>query len=93
VKFEWDDGKAASNLAKHGVSFDEGLTAFDDPLAAIFDDELHSAQESREILIGYSSQDRLVLVCFVERSNRVRIISARLATRRERDGYEKNAHR
>jgi hypothetical protein len=90
VEFEWDDAKAASNLAKHGVSFDEALTVFDDPLAAIFDDEQHSSTEMREFIIGHSGQGRLVLVCFVERSERVRIISARPATRRERSDYEEN---
>lgn len=91
MEFEWDGAKAVSNLAKHGVSFEEALTVFDDPLAAIFDDEEHSTAEPREIIIGHSSQQRLVLVCFVERSGRVRIISARPATRRERNDYEENA--
>jgi uncharacterized protein len=93
VEFEWDDAKAESNLAKHGVSFDEALTVFDDPLAAIFDDEHHSVGERREIIIGHSDRGRLVLVCFVERPDRVRIISARPATRRERTGYEENSSR
>jgi uncharacterized protein len=91
VEFEWDDAKAESNLAKHGVSFEEALTVFDDPLAAIFDDEHHSLGERREIIVGYSYRSRLVLVSFVERSDRVRIISARPATRRERTGYEENS--
>ncbi len=69
------------------------LTVFDDPLAAIFDDELHSEEEPREVIIGYSDQGRLVLACFVERSARVRIISARSATKKERLGYEKNSSR
>lgn len=90
MEFEWDEDKAAANLAKHGVSFDEALTTFDDPLAAIFDDAGHSAGESREILIGHSSRHRLVLVCFTERSERVRIISARPATRTERQDYEQD---
>lgn len=93
MEFEWDDAKAESNLAKHGVSFEEALTVFDDPLAAIFDDEHHSLGERREIIIGYSYEGRLVLVSFVERSDRVRIISARPATRRERSGYEENSSR
>jgi len=54
VEFDWDDAKAASNLAKHGVSFEEALTVFDDPLAAIFEDEGHSTGEDREIIIGHS---------------------------------------
>jgi uncharacterized DUF497 family protein len=91
VEFEWDGAKASSNRAKHGISFEEALTVFDDPLAAIFDDEEHSDRETREILIGHSDQHRLIVVCFTERSERVRIISARPATRRERDDYEENA--
>jgi uncharacterized DUF497 family protein len=91
VEFEWDDAKAASNLAKHGVSFEEALTVFADPLAVIFDDEEHSYGELREIIIGHSDQSRLVLACFTERSGRVRIISARPVTRREREDYEESA--
>lgn len=90
MEFEWDDAKAASNLAKHGVSFEEALTVFDDPLAAIFDDEAHSLGEIREIIIGRSDLDRLVLVAFTDRDDLVRLISARLATRREREDYEEN---
>lgn len=90
MEFEWDDTKAASNLAKHGVSFEEALTVFDDPLAAIFDDEAHSLGEIREIIIGRSDLDRLVLVAFTDRNDVVRLISARLATRREREDYEEN---
>jgi len=91
VEFEWDGAKAASNLDKHGVGFEEALTVFDDPLATIFDDEEHSNREPREIIVGHSDQGRLVLVIFTERSERVRIISARPATRRERTDYEENA--
>lgn len=91
VEFEWDGAKAASNQVKHGVGFEEALTVFDDPLAAIFDDEEHSDREPREIIIGHSDQSQLLVVIFTERSGRVRIISARLATRRERNDYEENA--
>jgi uncharacterized DUF497 family protein len=91
VDFEWDSAKAASNLAKHGVSFREALTVFEDPLAVIFEDEEHSRGELREIIIGHSDQSRLLLACFTERSGKVRIINARPATRRERDHYEKSA--
>ena len=91
VKFEWDKDKAASNLKKHGVSFEEASTVFDDPLAYIFDDEDHSADERREIIIGHSSQNRLLLTCFIERAeNIIRIFSARLATKKERKDYEEN---
>lgn len=91
MEFEWDGAKAASNLTKHGVSFEEALTVFEDPLAVIFDDEEHSHGELREIILGHSDQNRLVLACFVDRSETVRIISARPATRRERENYEENA--
>jgi len=94
LRFEWDKKKAAANLQKHGVSFDEAVTVFDDRLAYIFDDEDHSEAEAREIIIGYSQRNRLLLVCFVERViNVIRIISARLATKKERRDYEKNAKR
>ncbi|WP_334312262.1 BrnT family toxin [Oscillatoria sp. CS-180] len=66
MKFEWDQPKAASNLQKHGVSFEEAKTVFDNPLAVIFDDETHSVDEQREIIIGYSRQNRLLLIAFTE---------------------------
>ena len=92
MRFEWDPAKAASNIRKHGVSFDEAVTVFKDPLAFIFDDETHSEQEHREIIIGASALRRMILVCFVERiENVVRIISARPATRQEIKDYEKIA--
>jgi len=91
MQFEWDESKAATNLSKHGVSFEEAKTLFNNPLALIFDDEAHSLGEQREIIIGRSKQDRLLLVAFTERTNRIRIISARLATRKEREDYERNA--
>jgi uncharacterized DUF497 family protein len=91
VKFEWDTKKAQLNLIKHGVDFGEGRTVFLDPLALIFDDDAHSGEEHREIIIGHSAKDRLLLVCFTERTEGVvRIISVRLATKRERKDYEKN---
>lgn len=91
VQFEWDQRKAASNLRKHGISFDEASTVFRDQLASIFDDEAHTAQEHREIIIGHSARHRLLLVCFTEKiENVVRIISARFATKREREDYEEN---
>ena len=89
LQFEWDERKAHDNLGKHEVSFDEARTVFEDPLAYIFDDELHSVDEMREIIIGHSSSNRLLLVCFTERQPAlVRIISARRATRREQRDYE-----
>ena len=88
-KFEWDFRKAAENLAKHAVSFEEAQTAFTDPLGSITDDPRHSTTgEPREILIGRSSRGRLVVVMFTERGDAVRIISARQATRLERNHYE-----
>jgi uncharacterized DUF497 family protein len=93
LRFEWDEGKAETNLNKHGVSFYEAQTVFLDPLACIFDDELHSVGELREIIIGHSSDHHLLLVCFTEREpGVVRIISARRATRREREDYEENRY-
>ena len=77
LKFEWDEAKAAANLEKHQVSFDEASTVFADPLAKLFFDEDHSAEEEREIIVGHSLLGRLVLVSFTERGrNRIRIISA-----------------
>ena len=90
LKFEWDPRKAASNLSKHGVSFEEALTAFADPLARIFDDEDYSVEEQREILVGHSAKERLLVVCFTSQGESVRIFSARKATRRERKDYEEN---
>jgi len=91
MKSEWDQSKAAVNLKKHGVSFEEAKTVFDNPLAVIFDDEVNSIDERREIIVGHSQQNRLLLIAFTERSSNIRIISARLATRKEREDYEQNA--
>jgi uncharacterized DUF497 family protein len=90
MKFEWDESKKISNLEKHGISFEEAQTVFDNPLAVIFDDPQHSIGEIREIIIGHSRQNQLLLVVFRERSGVIRIISARLATRREGEDYEQN---
>jgi uncharacterized protein len=91
MEFEWDKSKATANLTKHDVSFEEAKTVFDNVLAVIFDDQAHSVGEKREIIIGHSRNNRLLLISFTERSNVIRIISARLATRREREDYEQNA--
>jgi uncharacterized DUF497 family protein len=89
--FDWDRAKAAANRRKHGVAFDEAVSVFQDPLAKVHADPLHSAQERREIIIGHSGSGRLLLVAFTERrSRRIRIISARAATRRERKAYEED---
>ncbi|MCI0551382.1 MAG: BrnT family toxin [Anaerolineae bacterium] len=93
MKFAWDPRKADSNLRKHGVAFDEAITVFSDPFAFIFNDILHSEEEHREIIIGTSAVRRIILVCFVERTeDTIRIISARRATKDEIRDYEKNAH-
>ena len=90
-RFEWDEEKAKSNWIRHSVSFDEATTVFDDSLARIFDDELHSTDERREIIIGHSINNRLLVVCFAERPDeRIRIINARLQTPKERKAYEEN---
>lgn len=90
-RFEWDEHKAQSNRIKHGVTFDEASSVFDDSLAKIFDDELHSGDEHREIIVGHSIKRRLLLVCFTEQPNeRIRIVSARLPSARERKAYEEN---
>jgi uncharacterized DUF497 family protein len=91
--FEWDEDKATRNQKKHGVTFEEASTVFADSLAAIFDDELHSDEEQRELIIGYSVKRRLILVSFTERSGAIRLISARRATKKEREDYEENPYR
>lgn len=92
LRFEWDARKALTNRMKHGISFEEAMTVFNDPLARIFGDSDHSMTESREIIVGVSQKQRLLLVCFTERRKAVRIISARKATKLERQDYEE-AHR
>lgn len=91
LRFEWDDDKARRNLRKHGVSFEEAQTVFDDALARIDPDPAHSSAESRAIIIGYSEQRRLLLISFVERNDAIRIISARAADARERKRHEEES--
>jgi uncharacterized protein len=86
--FSWDSRKAASNERKHGVSFEEAVTAFGDLLSLTVPDPDHSADENRFLLLGLSDQNRLLVVAHVERGDDTRIINARLATRRERTKYE-----
>ena len=88
MKFEWDDAKAAANLAKHGVAFEEAETVFADPLAGIAPDPDHSETERREIAAGLSAAGRLLLVSFTERRGAIRIINARELTSHERRLYE-----
>ena len=88
LTFEWDGRKAASNLQKHGVSFEEAATAFGDPLSVTIDDPDHSEKEERLILLGRSERGRFLVVVHTERGDTIRIISARLARGHEREAYE-----
>jgi uncharacterized DUF497 family protein len=88
LRFEWDPEKAAANLDKHGVDFEEARTVFGDPLGRIVDDPRHSVGERRFVLMGQSDQRRLLVVMYGERVDAVRIISARGATRQEQKDYE-----
>ena len=88
LTFEWDEQKAARNLEKHGVSFSEASEVFSDPLSATIPDMTHSEIENRSLAIGQSRHGRTLLVVFTERAGRIRIISARPATRPEVRIYE-----
>jgi len=88
VEFEWDAAKAASNLSKHGVTYEEATTVFADPLEMTMADAVHSENESRFVSLGLSQQGRIVVVAYTEQVQRVRIISAREATPKERRQYE-----
>lgn len=89
MQFEWNPEKAKTNLKKHKVDFAEAETVFGDPLAKIFDDEEHSFEEKREIIVGHSTENRLLIISFTERENdTVRIISASLTTPQQRKDYE-----
>jgi uncharacterized DUF497 family protein len=89
VRFEWNASKAAANLRKHGVSFHEAASVFFDPLAATGDDPDHSLEERRFVTFGMSSSGRLLVVGHAQRDDAIRIITARTATRAERNLYEK----
>lgn len=86
--FEWDPVKADVNARKHGITFDEATTAFGDALAMLMLDPDHSVGDTRYLLLGMSSQQRLIVVAFADRAPRTRLISARRATRPERKRYE-----
>ena len=88
--FEWDPQKAKSNMNKHGVSFEEASTAFNDPLSLTIDDPLHSTDEDRMVLIGMSYKNRVLVVVHTEKGDNIRIISARKGTKKERRYYESN---
>jgi uncharacterized DUF497 family protein len=88
MNFEWDPQKAEMNLKKHGVSFEEAKTVFDDLLYVDFYDPDHSDNEHRYLIIGRSRQERLLIVSYTERGNTCRLISARETTQKERRAYE-----
>ncbi len=89
LTFEWDARKAAANVAKHGVTFDEALTVFADPLGRLTVDMSHTVAEDRLVILGRSSAGRFLAVMFTDRgTERIRLVSARRATRHERIQYE-----
>ena len=87
--FSWDENKNAVNKIKHGISFEEASTVFYDDYAILFDDPDHSLEEDRFLIIGFSKQNHLCIVshCYRDSSDLIRIISARLATKKERSVY------
>jgi uncharacterized DUF497 family protein len=92
VRFDWDKNKAANNLSKHKVSFEEAATVFGDPLSDTFDDPDHSADERRFLIIGHSEDGKLLFVSHTDDGEIVRIISAREPTRGEREKYERGEY-
>ena len=90
--FQWNPQKAAANRRAHGVSFDEATEVFGDPFAINMSDPDHSVREERCILLRLSLRSRVLVVCYVERRDRTRIISARIASRAERHQYEEELH-
>ncbi len=88
MPFEWDGNKAERNISKHGVSFEEAKTVFDDPLYVDFYDPDHSEDEERYLIVGQSSRGRLLIVSYTEIEDSIRLISAREVTRTEREAYE-----
>ena len=89
LEFEWDEQKAKANQRKHGISFEEASTVFDDPLSINFDDPDHSIGENRYLIIGLSDQGKFLFVSYTDRNNKIRLISARLVTPKERKYYER----
>lgn len=89
MEYEWDPDKAQRNIKKHRVSFEEASTVFDDLLSQMFFDEEHSDDEARYVTMGMSSRGRVLVVGHAERNDKIRIITARLTTRKERKDYEK----
>jgi hypothetical protein len=88
LTFEWDEEKAAGNLEKHGVTFEEASTVFMDLLSLTISDPLHSADEKRFVTVGESAEREILVVVHTQRDTQIRIISAREATRKERQDYE-----
>jgi uncharacterized DUF497 family protein len=88
LEFEWDEKKAEENLEKHAIGFDEAKTVFNDSLSITIYDPDHSINEHRYIDIGLSSKDRLIVVSYSERGQKIRIISCRKATKKEQRAYE-----
>jgi uncharacterized DUF497 family protein len=88
MEFEWDPDKAAQNLRKHKVSFNEAATAFGDLISTTASDPDHSTGEHRYITVGLSNRGRLLIVAHAERRDRIRIIGARKLTRTEKQAYE-----
>ncbi len=91
MEFEWNPVKATLNLKKHGVSFQEAATVFNDPLSTTFPDPDHSIGENRYVIVGVSQLGQLLVVAHTDRGEKVRIISARKATRQERKFYEERS--
>lgn len=90
MEFEWDDRKARRNVKKHGLSFQDAAMVFGDPLALTFHDPDHSDDEDRYLTYGCNRQGKYVVVSHTDRGNRIRILSARFMTRRERQFYEED---
>ena len=88
MEFEWNQDKAKLNFEKHGVSFLEAATVFNDPLSVTFPDPKHSIGESRYVIIGLSRFGQILIVAHTDRADKIRIISARKATRHEQRFYE-----
>jgi hypothetical protein len=88
VEFEWDPEKAAANVKRRRIAFSEAASVLEDPLSTTFPDEVHSEEETRFLTIGASHRGRVLVVAHTERDDNIRIISARRATRREREFYE-----
>ena len=93
TEFEWDATKAVANRRNPGVSFEGAISVFADPLAKILDDPNHSSAERRELIVGHSSEQRLLVVSFTERVPRIRIIGARVTTAGERKAYEEHTEK